>query len=326
MAGQEDKCPLCGAMCVVPQSPNRLPLILGVGGGLALLAVVAVVLVVVLGRTPGGTMKEVARGEQIVKADPTPAKLPTPSPAKLPNPTPIELPKNVSKPDVGPASKPGLAGNDGTQAAAQVPESLRGDWLVPSKPNPNSSPMMQLPDTTAITLRITATNLVLRLHKDPPLLDGWSETGERMKTVKDGDGLEYLEDQPFFLTVCTNTVPWQIDLWRKKGDGTRIEKKGICSLEENVLTLSIGSIGKPRPESLDEPGIGSSYSFFKATRTGKPTSVPSRTEDTQPSAGRSTPTASSPPQTASEEGGPARSLFVFNKTSHGLPANGRNGD
>ena len=31
-------------------------------------------------------------------------------------------------------------------------------------------------------------------------------------------------------------------------------------------------------------------------------------------------------RSSSEEGGPTRSLFVFNKMSHGLAANGRNGD
>ncbi|MCD4823995.1 MAG: hypothetical protein K8S55_05270 [Phycisphaerae bacterium] len=45
MAGQEDKCPVCGQVCVVPKSIRRVLIIISVcGGGFLLLCVVAVVL------------------------------------------------------------------------------------------------------------------------------------------------------------------------------------------------------------------------------------------------------------------------------------------
>jgi uncharacterized protein (TIGR03067 family) len=161
------------------------------------------------------------------------------------------------------------------KAAATVPQILQGDWLVPSKPSPNSFPGMRMPDFAAITLRITAINYVARTHKDSSILGAWEESGEPVKLVKDADGKEYFEEQPFFLTIRTNTVPWQIDLWRKAGDGKRLEKKGICLLQENTLTLCLSTIGGPRPTSFDAaPGV---Y-VMKATRTGKPTVIPLSTE------------------------------------------------
>ena len=42
MASQQDKCPLCGQVCVVPQAKNRLPLILGASGAGAAVVVLAV--------------------------------------------------------------------------------------------------------------------------------------------------------------------------------------------------------------------------------------------------------------------------------------------
>jgi len=152
------------------------------------------------------------------------------------------------------------------KAPPLVPQILQGDWLVPSQPSPYSG----LPDQPAITLRIDASNFIHRTHKDSSTKGAWDESGESLKIVKDDNGKEYLEVRPFFITIRTNSVPWQIDLWRKANDGSRVEKKGICSLQNNILTLALGYIGKPRPTSFDDPGIGGSYTVMKATLVPKP--------------------------------------------------------
>jgi len=151
-----------------------------------------------------------------------------------------------------------------------VPESLEGDWFVPSKPSPYSSFTMQLPPLSATTLRIGANTYLQRIHKDASTIGAYEESGEAMRVVKDADGKEYLEGKPFSCMIRTNTLPWQIDLSRKSKDGSVIQKQGICSLKENTLILSIAGIGKPRPTSFDDPGIGGAYSVIEATRVKKP--------------------------------------------------------
>jgi hypothetical protein len=117
-----------------------------------------------------------------------------------------------------------------------VPQFLQGDWLVLSKPNTYSSPGMQLSDTPAITFRMDAINYVYRMRKDPSLVGALDETGKPLKLVTDEDGKEYFEQRPFFISIRTNSVPWQIDLWRKASDGSLIKLKGICSLQKDTLT------------------------------------------------------------------------------------------
>jgi len=89
-------------------------------------------------------------------------------------------------------------------------------------------------------------------------------TGKAMKVVKDPDGREYLEPSPYACVVRTNTIPWEIDLSVKGDDGKVIEMKGICSLKDDALTLSIGKVGKPRPTSFDDPGNWSSEYYVMA--------------------------------------------------------------
>jgi uncharacterized protein (TIGR03067 family) len=146
-----------------------------------------------------------------------------------------------------------------------VPESLQGDWIVASSPNPYSSTMM--PD---MILRIDASTLLYRYHKESGLKGVYDQSGKPWKEVKDADGKEYFEKK-FSLAVRTNTTPWQIDRWDKGEDGTVLKEEGICRLQGDTLILSIGGVGKPRPTSFDDPkDIGAAYSVMKATRAKRP--------------------------------------------------------
>ena len=153
-----------------------------------------------------------------------------------------------------------------------VPESLRGDWLVPSKPGGFIGLNQRLPDSAPITIRITADSYLTRFHKEAGTVGAWdTATGKAMTVVKEPDGKEYLEPSPYSCVVSTTTVPWTIDLSIKGDDGKVIEKKGICLLKGDSLTLSIGQAGKPRPTSFDDPGNWSTeYSVMVADRVKEP--------------------------------------------------------
>ena len=152
--------------------------------------------------------------------------------------------------------------------ATPVPRFLQGDWVVPS-----TSPYQAV-----ITLRISENNVIFRTHKDFNMGDVWDENGAQ-KIVKDQDGREYFEGRPFSVALHTNTIPWQIDLWRRADNGTLVEEKGIFSLQDNTLTISIGKGGAPRAMSFDAPGLGGAYSIMKATRTEQPEPANARHEE-----------------------------------------------
>ncbi len=81
MAGQEDKCPLCGHVCALPESKGRMPLIMGIcgGGGAVVVLVVAIVWL-----WPHGNESAGPPGEQLSRAplaaDPKPKVQPKPKP------------------------------------------------------------------------------------------------------------------------------------------------------------------------------------------------------------------------------------------------------
>lgn len=109
MAGQQDKCPLCGHVCTVTESKGRMPLIVGIcGGGVALVVLVmAIVWLWPHGNEsagqPGGQLSRVP-----LTPDPKPKLQPKPKPKVQPNPKlkPKVQPKPKPKPKVQPKPKP----------------------------------------------------------------------------------------------------------------------------------------------------------------------------------------------------------------------------
>ena len=104
MAGQEDKCPLCGHLCTVPESKGQTPLVLGICGGSAALVVLVVAIVWLW---PRGNESAGTPGEQLSRApsaaDPKPKVQPKPKPKVQPKPKPKVQPKPSTKTVTQPA-------------------------------------------------------------------------------------------------------------------------------------------------------------------------------------------------------------------------------
>jgi uncharacterized protein (TIGR03067 family) len=84
-----------------------------------------------------------------------------------------------------------------------------------------------------------------------------------MTFVTDGDGAKWMEAARFRIVVTTNTTPWQVNLSTKSKAGVLIQKKGICTLQNDTLKLSLGKPGKDRPTAFDDPTVATRVKIKK---------------------------------------------------------------
>jgi len=151
------------------------------------------------------------------------------------------------------------------QLQPAVPAALQGDWEVVPTPNPYSQS-----EGPQASVRITPSSYVHRLREMSGFRGAWDrDTGESMTWVKDDDGVRYCQTGPYQITVRTQTQPWQVDLRRTLADGKAVGMKGIVTVKDDTLRLSLGKPGKARPSSFDAPADDSEYSVIVAKRTSK---------------------------------------------------------
>ncbi len=109
MAGQQDKCPICGQVCVVPQPRNRVPIILAAcGGGVAVvvLVVAAVWLWPHRNESAGQPSEQLSRAPLAAHPKPKMEPKPKPSPKVQPKPKPVTKPATRAKVTEPLATKP----------------------------------------------------------------------------------------------------------------------------------------------------------------------------------------------------------------------------
>jgi hypothetical protein len=144
------------------------------------------------------------------------------------------------------------------------PQTLQADWAVVPKPPP-------FPGARNVTvrIRITAASFINRILVEPGIDGALDENGENPYTlVGDDGGTKWLESAHFSILVNTYTTPWQVDLSTKSKAGAVIQKKGICTLHNDSLKLSLGRWGQGRPTKFDAPEALVNIEATRVKKTG----------------------------------------------------------
>jgi len=136
---------------------------------------------------------------------------------------------------------------DDAQRQINVPLTLQGDWAT--KPKPSIIPgISSIPSK----IRITDSNCIYRIPSESGRMVGaYDGNGITKPWATDSDGTKYLELAHYSISVRTNALPWQIDLWHKTKEGELIEVKGICEVQGDILKISLSTPGGDRPKTFD---------------------------------------------------------------------------